>query len=477
MILCSRRLLTVCLVPSFFFLLSSCSDRADRASGESADTVEDPRASDLILITVDTLRADHMSLYGYARETTPSIDGFFAQGRVYERAYATSSYTPPSVVSILTGLWPFHHGIRRFMHIAPDSLETLATRLSAAGYDCGGFVSNYVLKDEKTGLARGFATYDDELPEKEPYRNAYERSAEPTTESVLAWLELRRASDRPYFLWVHYVDPHGPYAAPEPKAREFSHDAPEPMDIDAIPKYQRHPGLNDAAEYVDRYDEEIAHVDRSIGRLLRAITALDRDRPWLVAFTSDHGEALVERPLRFQHSHHVWEELILVPLALRGTGIATARVTEPVSIVDIAPTLLLAAGIQVPINLDGVPLEATPSRRTLYAESYPGRNEQSAFLWRAAIWGDEKWVLSPARGEPTNSFETNPSRRVLETLTPFPRAAVSPDALAVLHGWHKEDWSLQRNAKSGGPGTPGGRRAPKLTKEDRAALGALGYLE
>jgi arylsulfatase A-like enzyme len=431
---------------------------------------------DLILVTVDTLRADHMSLYGYSRETTPNIDRFFAQGRVYERAYASSSYTPPSVFSILTGLWPFHHGLRKFMRMAPDSLETLATRLSAAGYECGAFVSNYVLRDEKTGLARGFATYDDSLPEKEAYRDTYERSAVPTTVAALAWLAERSDSEIPYFLWVHYIDPHGPYSPPEPKVREFSHQNPEPMNLDDIPKYQRHPGVEDALEYVDLYDEEIAHVDDSIGRLLRTVASLHRDRPWMVALSSDHGEALLERKQRFEHAIHVYEELIRVPLALRGEGIEPSRVAEPVSIVDIAPTLLAAAGLPIPEEFDGVPLGSTTPRHTVYSEAYPASDDWASQLWRTAIRGDEKWLLAPAARDVVNPFRSD-FARIPETLTMFLSDEPTPDALAQLRAWHQEDWDLRRAEVDGTVKQSESPRRSKLNNADRDALRALGYLE
>jgi arylsulfatase A-like enzyme len=465
--------LRVCAALSVVLVIGACSDERVRQQNVS-DAADARRASDLFLITVDTLRADHMSLYGYSRETTPELDLFFSKGRVYRRAYATSSYTSPSVVSILTGLWPFHHGVRRFMQVIPESLDTLATRLSAKGYDSGGFVSNYVLRGGKTGFARGFETFDDDLPEKEAFRDEYERSAIPTTEAAQTWLEQRRNSDRPLFLWVHYIDPHGPYAPPHPKVREFSHDAPEPMDPAAIPEYQRYPGLTDALEYVDLYDEEIAHVDRSIGHLLDSISKLDRDRPWLVAFTSDHGEALTERPQRFQHSQHVWEELIAVPLALRGTGIEPGSVSEPVSIVDIAPTLLVAAGLPLPEGLDGLPLTSAPERRAIYSESYPPEQEPVTFMWRAARLGDEKWVLAPSRHRQAKGFRIESSNPFPEKLTPFPNTPESPEAFRDLFKLHaSEVKALQSNRNRPASKT----EAARLSDKDRAALKALGYVE
>lgn len=351
---------------------------------------------DVVLVTVDTLRADHMSLYGYVRNTTPNIDAWFGEGTVYERAYATSSYTPPSVVSILTGLLPQNHGIRVFIQLVDPELKTAPRLLRESGYQTAAVVSNASLTREFTRLDNHFDYYDDFVDEKEALRDYYERRAQKTTDAALRWYNEKRDPEKPFFLWVHYIDPHGPYAPPE-SVTDFTHADSAPIDrndMKRIPGYQFFPDITDALEYVDRYDEEIAYLDREVGRLLDAVKPAGERDDTLYVFSADHGETMNEHEKWFQHQHHVWESLIHVPLAIRGENFQKKRIDTPVSITDISPTILSVAGTRVPRGLDGVTLTKEPKDRPIFSESmghFPPLGVYNGGQWRSVVDGDTKW--------------------------------------------------------------------------------------
>ncbi len=170
---------------------------------------------DVVLITVDTLRPDHLSLFGYERKTTPHLEAWFGEtGVLCERAYSTEANTPPSVVSLLSGLLPGEHRVRRFYQLLDRSVP-LVSDLLPARYTKAAFVSNMVLTDEALGIASRFDHYNDRVTEHAGWPQVWERDAEDTTDAVLPWVREEAGRDTPLFLWVHYIDPHGPYDAPD----------------------------------------------------------------------------------------------------------------------------------------------------------------------------------------------------------------------------------------------------------------------
>jgi len=372
-------------------LLAACGP----ATTTEADAPAGPR--DVLLVTVDTLRPDHLGLYGYERPTSPRLDEWFGSGTVWERAYATEAATAPSVVSILTGLLPQEHRVRLFYQLLPDEVPTIADRLGAAGFQTAAVVSNVVLTDEAVGLGGRFDHYDDFVDEREGDRPVWERNAKRTTDAALAWLEAQRDPGRPHFLWVHYIDPHGPYRAPADRPRAFTHDGFIPSQPERMLAYQVDPDVTDALDYVDRYDEEIAYTDREIGRLLDAYAELGLADEAVVAFTADHGETMAEREWWFTHQYHVHEPIVRVPLALRVPGEPGARIAEPVSLVDLAPTLVALSRAPV---ADARPerslLAERPERATsailTEATSFDGLGQR-----RALVRGSTKWVVQLAR--------------------------------------------------------------------------------
>lgn len=359
---------------------------------------------DIVLITVDTLRADHVGLFGYGRNTTPNIDAFFGEGTVFERAYATSSFTPTSVVSILTGLIPQHHGVRYFLEpVAPD-VTTVPKSLGDAGYQTAAIVSNAVLEAEWTKLDAHFDHYDDRVTERERTREFYQRTAGPTTDAAIKWLDEERDPGKPMFLWVHYYDPHGPYRPPDAAPRDFDHETPRTIDVERVPDYQRYPDITDGLEYVDRYDGEIAYMDREVGRLLARLAASPNADTTLYVFTSDHGESMMDHEQWFGHGYQVYEELIRVPLAVRGPGFERTRIASGAGIVDIAPSLFLAAHVRSGHRFDGAPLQRLNAGRTFIVD---GVDRAEDLYWRSAIQGRRKWML----GIPTGNRDTPRQKR------------------------------------------------------------------
>ena len=345
---------------------------------------------DIVLVTIDTLRADHLSLYGYARPTSPQLERHFADGAVFDRAYAASAYTSASTASLLSGLLPQAHRVRLFDQLFPDDVAWV-TDLLPDRYQKVAFVSTKILSDAATGLAKHFDHFDDRI-------EGSERTAAPTTDAVLAWLAEERDPARPLFLWVHYKDPHAPYSPPAAHHGRYRHETPSGRSLRRIPEYARLPGADDPLDYVDRYDEEIAYTDEQVGRLLDGYAALRPIDEALVVLTADHGESLIERPFWFVHANHVFEEQVRVPLLLRGPGVEPGRRQGLVSGLDVLPTLLAFAGVPTPDGLDGRDLrqgESAPDR-TLFVESVHYLNGRQ---WRAAIQGDRKWVVMLEQGD------------------------------------------------------------------------------
>ena len=338
---------------------------AVRKDGRAA---QGPRAAppSIALLVIDTLRRDHLGAYGYERATTPGIDRWSRRGLVFDSAYTPVPFTAPAVMSLLTGLYPEHHRVRQvFQRLPPQSL-TLPQYLKPSGYHTAAVVSNMVLTNEATGLAGRFDYFDDYVDEPVRWsgtreRPAFERTAERTTDAALAWLTKAKGLGRPLFIWVHCMDPHGPYTPP---AQPFRHDKPVPFDPQRVPAYNRTPGVTDGAEIVDRYDGEIAHTDRAVARF---IEAWEREPPGPERRGVDRG------PRRDPHGARARAVVHARVQRLAGAGAGAAdrgggrhpqgRREEPVSLLDVVPTLLAIAGHRTPPLSTAGPcsLRPTPS--------------------------------------------------------------------------------------------------------------------
>lgn len=308
-----------------------------------------PPAS-LLLVTLDTTRADHIGAYGATNAHTPTLDGLARAGLRMERAYATVPLTIPSHSSMMTGLYPTRHGVRTNGDaVLADSFDTLAERLRAAGYRTAASVSAFVTT-RMWGFNQGFDAYFDALPARasSPVRWALQRPADAVVADATAWLG---SGDGPYFLWVHFYDAHDPYTPPEPWASRMP-DRP--------------------------YDAEIAFIDAQLGALLPVATAAAGAGGLNVIAIGDHGEALGEVRGEPTHGTLLAEATTRVPFLVRPAQALKEARTEAnfaASVADVMPTALGLLGLPVPAGLDGVDLSPllrgeTVRRPGVYLESY-----------------------------------------------------------------------------------------------------------
>jgi arylsulfatase A-like enzyme/Flp pilus assembly protein TadD len=369
----------------------------------------------LLIVTIDTLRADRLGAYGYERARTPNLDALARDGVLFEDTIAQAPVTLPSHASLFTGLVPPTHGVRdNAAFRLEEEAETLAEILSDHGYETAAFVGAYVL-DRSFGLAQGFELYDDELPEggAATAGTFVERKGEDVARSFRSWLDERRA-EKPFFAWVHFFDPHLPYAN-------------------------------------GGYDGEIAYVDAQIGALLDSLAAGDLRNDTLVVVTSDHGESLGEHGEK-SHGFFVYDSTLKVPLILSSPGSLPTgvRVRTTARIVDVFPTVLEALALPVPDLVQGRSLleriEEPGEPVPVYAECYA---PQLNFHWAPLLALREngyKYIEAPRpelydlRGDPgetRNLAEADPERlermrsRLARELESFPHsfsARVQPDA-------------------------------------------------
>jgi len=326
-------------------------------------TPSSPPPRHVLLITIDTIRADRVGAYGYPRARTPTIDAIATNGVLFERAYAAAPITLPSHATLLTGKYPPGHGARDNGIRMSATVRTLATELHARGCRTAAFVAAFPL-DHQFGLDRGFDVYGDHLGRRPDGRPADERPASDVAAEASAWLSAN--ATQPFFAWVHFFDPHAPYAG-DPSRPTF-----------------------------DRYDDEIATVDRAIARIWKSVEAL---HDTLVVIAGDHGEAFGEHG-EYAHSIFVYDTTLRVPLVISGEAARGGRrVDEPVTLADVAPTVMHLTGGTMP-EVDGIDLTSalngTPlASRELYAESFAPLVEFGWAPLSSVRRGKWKFVAAP----------------------------------------------------------------------------------
>jgi len=376
------------------FAISSC--KKDTVPGFPG--TDNSKRPNIIVLTVDTLRADHMALYGYHRDTMPAIGAFAETAVVFDQAVVSRGNTRASYASMLTALYPFRHGIYNNNVVLHDNFKTLPEILKSAGYHTAGFVSNFVLVGELSGCDQGFDIYDDRTEDREINRPNYERSAAGTLKAILEWLETDPS--QPFFLFTNFIDPHGPYLPPEKFRNMYKSGKKKMLDQKKIFSYQR---VNDSLnyyDYVDRYDGEIRYVDEAMGQLIEALKSKGLWDDALVIFLSDHGESLGEHGVFFEHQYFVFEETARVPLAIRlprdkqgNTAVPPGRVPSLGSPMDLMPTILDYLDISFKGKLDGQSLlpvlnGTADSDRTVFLEfpedSIPSQRIPASFAVRSA---------------------------------------------------------------------------------------------
>lgn len=281
----------------------------------------------LLLLTIDTLRADHLGMYGYTRLTSPVLDALAQDGIRFDRAFCPRPKTSPSVATILTGTWPARHGVHGAMQRLADDNETLAEYLQAGGWRTGAVITNGNLYPT-FAFDQGFQSY------------AYGHSGEAAAGLSIDWLEANATSVEPWFLWVHYTNPHAPYSPPPPFDTMFGEGTSSPSSLE---------------RQIQLYDGEIRYTDTEIGRILQWIDERGLRKNTLIVFTADHGESLGEHDYYFAHGLHPYEASARIPLVFSAPGAVPAGRTAStlVTAADILPTILDALGETRPIAVQG----------------------------------------------------------------------------------------------------------------------------
>jgi len=322
--------------------------------------VGDDDPPNIVLIVVDTLRADHLGCYGYERPTSPHIDTLCGMSTVFDRAYSHSPWTMPSVASMLTGLEPREHGITSWGDPLEQQLVTIAEVLSDNGYHTGAAVSHYILKPDYH-FDQGFEVYNTTALELGSVHDSV------TSDHIYRYGKKLTMPDRgePWFVMLHFFDPHA--------------------------WYQPHPEFDFGTEEMDLYDGEIAYTDLHIGKLLDTLHRREQMRDTIVVIIADHGEAFMDHGHK-QHTISLYEELIRVPFIIWVPGFEARRMDTVVAETQLAPTLLSLAGLPIPPSMRAppIPFDATGflegEDRTIYAETKRRTNKQ------AMIEGDWKYM-------------------------------------------------------------------------------------
>jgi arylsulfatase A-like enzyme len=433
------------------------------------DTLATCDSPPVILIVIDTLRADHLGTYGYARLTSPALDAFARTGAVFSHAYATSPWTLPSFGSIFTGLLPSQHGAGALLSVGPkvlygklaDGPTTLAERFHAFGYPTQAVAGNPNL-DPRFGVARGFDGYD-------YYAGGMDdiRRADVIVDRALAWIGSRHGA--PFFLFIHFFDPHMNYDPPAATRGRFTNGLPHgrlslPFAESARVRAGRLWLSAQEQEFVRAaYDEEIAFVDLQLGRLFAALQADGLFERSIVLLTADHGEEHWDHN-GFEHGHTLYEELVHVPLIVWGPGVRPGRIDDPISLIDVPPTLLAAVGAPAIDAAPGLSLwpllttgEITPARPLLAERPRYGPDRSAVIRW------PYKAVID-LTGGPSRLFDlsADPGERVN-------LSAKYPGMMASL-----------RSEATRQAATRPRRAAPHVVTLDngtRERLRALGYLE
>ena len=407
-------------------------------------------APNVILISVDTLRADHLGLYGYPHPTSPHLDQLADRSLVFDDMVCEIPLTGPSFCAMMTSQFPRTIGVTRNGLRLGDEPPTAAEMFRAAGYETLCVTSNWTLKRELSGLDRGFDVYEDGFKKKRWGIIKSERDAEEVTSLALELLERRDAA-RPLFAWFHYSDPHAPY---------HLHRAFKVSDRSDWPE-------DGAARVKVKYDSEIAYTDFWVSKVLEAIP---KENTYVV-FLSDHGESLGEHDY-LGHGRRIYQAGLRIPFMVAGPGIRPGRSGAKARGVDVATTLLGLAGLDVPPVMQGIDLlnGSVPAARARVVETYggavlnvPGAKEIMAGRgpklqgvlqgsWKLVLDGKRKELYHLAKdpGELVNLADRHPDR--VDALT----------ALVV-------EWS-DRVAR-------GNSETDDLSDEDVEALRSLGYIE
>ncbi|MSQ00591.1 MAG: hypothetical protein EXR71_01700 [Myxococcales bacterium] len=455
-------------------------------------TTAPPGSPNVLLVTLDTVRADRMGAYGNTAIDTRHFDQLAEEGVLFEAASAVAAVTGPSHAAMLSGTGPWDNGVLLNGVPLPGDTPLLAERLHRAGWATAAFVSAYVL-DSDLGFSRGFSVYDDDFGLFPGARELFvsraldmahrhrdpdwvlERRGGLTTDRALAWLQTQTG---PWFAWVHLFDAHGPYAPPPPwDTAYYAGDPRDPShtsmrDVTHVARYLLPSlvGITDLNYVLSQYDGEVSYADRQLGRLMDAVPANT-----IVVAIGDHGESLGEHGVWFNHGDDLYETSLRVPFAIRWPGrLAPRLIQSPVEGSDLAPILLGLMGLPT----DGMtgrnvlvePRETAAAlcfdRATNLVERQAGRISQPQWRLAGLRTGAARWVQREfdARGE---GFDLkNDPRGTTDVAGAWEADA---ERIAEVDRLRVESQRLLQSDSS--------RSATPLSNEERARLEALGYLE
>lgn len=380
------------------------------------------RRDNVILITIDTLRADHLGFNGYERIQTPHLDALAAESFRFSNAFTTINTTLASHAAMLTGEFPQTIGVPRNSFPLPNDVPLLQERLQEKGYTTAAFVSAVALCS-RMGLHRGFAHFDEKL--RLDKGDQLERRAEATVRAVSAWLATE--PPEPYFLWVHLFDPHGPYDPPAPYDTLFGSDYAGRADgsmasiksIWAKQEDGRFVSEEDKQHLIDLYDGEIAYLDRWVGSLLERFDDPPTRARTFVVLASDHGESLTEHDYPFNHGGRVYQPSMRAALLIRppaGLGLIPREIAAPVQTHSICPTILSHLGLSLPEGIaaaDLMPLLRGSKKElgdyVMGEASQPwqveeGHPEEYQNLYKAQMIVDYPWKLIVTPNEDTSEL-------------------------------------------------------------------------
>ncbi len=403
----------------------------------------------ILLLSIDTLRADRLGCYGYDLPTSPNIDELARTGLLFEDAICEVPLTAPSMGSMHTSRYPRMNGTTRNGLRLPKETRTIAQALEDAGYHTFCVQSNWTLKGKLSGIDRGFTVYDDDFEEKRWGIIKGERSGPRVTELALKYLAERDVT-KPFFGWVHYTDPHAPY--------------------------EKHAGFNPSGRTLrmkkrervqHKYDSEVAFTDDQVGTLLKQLP-----ENTVVVFVADHGESLYEHDY-LGHGRKIYQDNLHIPMIIQGLGITPGRNIAPVRGIDVGPTILGIAGLAKVEGMYGLDLlqDPLPAARPRVIETYggavpkiPGAKSIMANtgpMVQGVLLEGWKLILNGERAPELYKLETDPGE--LENL-----ATTQHDKVTELKAMVSQWDDLTSKGESGGG---------SLSKEDLEALESLGYIE
>lgn len=449
------------------------------AAMKSPPGTEPPSPPTIILITLDTLRADHLGCYGYFRPTSPNLDALARESVVFDRADAPMATTFPSHLSLLTGVYPSEHGYlsnTRLIDTAFEptpNLRSVTQILRDMGYTTAAFVSAAPVRDT-TGLGAGFDSYNQ--PQKDDWRIAGTRPAEQTANAFLEW--FNHTPREPFFAWIHFFDPHWPYEPPAPYDAWFTTDDALRAWVEERRCTKRFPNkwkTRDVFDIHNAYDGEIRYMDEHIGRVLAALRETGRLDRCVLIVTADHGEGLGQHDWPAHGDLHA--EQIHIPLMIRfppTLGIKPARIASVVSLVDVFPTVLARIGspaaaiFQKQATGEDV-LDPRFSRRFVFSER-ADHNEGWSSGRRFALT-DDRYRFYHLTEHEDELYDLAADPHELHNLAadhPRVAAAMRKELLARLAGYQKRALVLARE-----------RKAPSRPPDERMKrdLKALGYIE